>query len=193
MSEKIKKQTVNTILEIALYVISGLAFLYFIMNGRYEKCFRAALIIIVLLLLRGLLAWTKSELSSPLRFSILLFITITMLLANLFNMYDVIPHLDKIEHLLSGVILFFVGQFIFEKITRKHQMITIPRSLMIWFSLLFAIAMAGLWEVYEFSTDKLFGLTSQNNSLVDTMLDIICGTVGAIGAVLFLVFKDKKQ
>ena len=44
---------------------------------------------------------------------------------------------------------------------------------------MFAIACAGAWEIWEFTTDSLFGLTAQNG-LEDTMYDIICGTVGAI-------------
>lgn len=52
------------------------------------------------------------------------------------------------------------------------------------FVILFATAAAGVWEIWEFTTDSLFGLTAQNNSLNDTMWDIICGTVvGLITAI----------
>ena len=62
------------------------------------------------------------------------------------------------------------------------------------FSIIFAIASAAVWEIWEFSTDKLFGFTSQNNSLDDTMWDIICGSLmGVIANIpLYLYIKGKK-
>ena len=63
---------------------------------------------------------------------------------------------------------------------------------MVVFSLLFAIACAGVWEIWEFSTDQIFGFTAQNNSLHDTMWDIICGTVAIsqIGGPVYVVGAD---
>ncbi|WP_454193282.1 hypothetical protein [Paenibacillus sp. Marseille-Q7038] len=138
------------------------------------------------------MAWTKTELPPALYLSVLIFITITMMLANLFGMYGVIPYLDKIEHLLSGVILFFVGQFILNKMIKRKGIDSLPSNIMIWFSLFFAVAMAGMWEVYEFSVDHLFSLNSQNGSLKDTMLDIICGTIGATVTSLVVMTKHAK-
>lgn len=181
------------IFEMILYVICGVSIIYFGVIGTYNKCFQAGLIIIVLLLFRGLITWTKSELSPALRFSVLIFITITMMLANLFNMYAVIPYLDKIEHLLSGVILFFVGQFILIKMAKRKGLGRMPFNIIIWFSFFFAVAMAGVWEIYEFVVDHLFGLHSQNGSLTDTMMDIICGTVGAVVASLYLLYKARRD
>lgn len=186
-------QRFNTVFEIGLYGICSLSFIYFAFKGMYAKCFQAVLIIFVLLLLRGLVKWTKTTLSAGLRFSILLFITITMLLANLFNMYGVIPRLDKIEHLLSGVILVFVGLLVLSKIIRRQGMTDIAPRIAIWFALFFSIAMAGCWEIYEFTVDHLFGLVSQNGSLNDTMWDMICGTIGAVGTVFYLSFKTKRS
>lgn len=186
-------QRFNNYFELALYVICLGAGITYAIQGNYAKCFQAALIITVLLLFRGLLSWTKSELSAPLRGSILLFITITMLLANLFNMYAVIPYLDKIEHLLSGVILFFVGLFLYDKLAKQYREISMPKHLIIGFALFFSVAMAGVWEIYEFTLDQLLGTVSQNNSLHDTMGDIICGTVGALVTVFYQYFITRRK
>lgn len=181
-----------SIYELMLYIICGVSIVYFAINGAYDKTFQAGLIIIVLLLLRGIMKWTKTELPPALYLSVLIFITITMMLANLFGMYGVIPYLDKIEHLLSGVILFFVGQFILNKLIKRKGIDSLPFNITIWFSLFFAIAMAGMWEIYEFSVDHLFRLRSQNGSLTDTMWDIICGTVGAGATALYVMTKHVK-
>lgn len=188
-----RRQTLNNIFEISLYVICVICFIYFTFRGMYTKSFQAVLIIAVLLILRGIVKWVQLEFTPALRFSILLFITITMLLANMFNMYGVIPHLDKWEHLLSGVILCFAGLFVLRIILRKHGIKTISSPVAIWFAFFFAVAMAGVWEIYEFTIDNLFGLHSQNGNLTDTMIDIICGTVGALGAAIYLAYKARKH
>lgn len=181
------------VFEIILYVISGVSIIYFGVTGNYGKCFQAGLIIVVLLLFRGLITWTKSELPPLLRFSVLIFIAITMMLANLFSMYAVIPYLDKIEHLLSGVILYFVGQFTLIKMAKRKGLDSLPSNIINWFSFFFAVAMAGMWEIYEFAVDHLFGLHSQNGDLTDTMIDIICGTLSAVVASFYLFVKARRD
>lgn len=193
MQETSRNQRFNYVFEMILYIICGVSIIYFGVTGTYAKSFQAGLIIVVLLLFRGLITFTKSELSPALRFSVLIFITITMMLANLFNMYAVIPYLDKIEHLLSGVILFFVGQFILSKMAKRNGLGSLPSGIIIWFSFSFSVAMAGIWEIYEFLVDHLFGLNSQNGSLTDSMIDMICGTLGAIVAFFYWFYKAHRE
>ena len=192
MRETSRRYRFNDVFEMILYIVCGVSFVYFSVIGNYGKTFQAGLIIVVLLLFRGLITWTKSELPPALRFSVLTFITITMMLANLFNMYAFIPYLDKIEHLLSGVILFFVGQFILIKMAKRKELGGVPSNIIIWFAFLFAVAMAGLWEIYEFTVDHLFGLHSQNGSLSDTMMDMICGILSAAVTALYLYNKARR-
>lgn len=193
MQTKKRIQRLNDAFEIGLYAICGFCIVYYGVRGVYPKSFQGALIIAVLLLIRGLVKWTKSEWFPALRFSVLFFITVTMLIANLFGFYSVIPYLDKMEHLLSGVILCFVGLLILRKMIQRQRMARFPSPIAIWFALFFSVAMAGCWEIYEFTVDRLFGLTCQNNSLFDTMTDIICGTVGAIGTSVYLAYKAKRH
>lgn len=192
MQETSRNLRFNYFFEMILYLICGVSIVYFALIGNYDKTFQAGLIIVVLILFRGLITWTKSELPPALRFSVLVFIAITMMLANLFNMYGVIPYLDKIEHLLSGVILFFVGRFILIKMAKRKGLGGLPSNIIIWFAFLFAVAMAGIWEIYEFTVDHLFELHSQNGSLNDTMLDMICGTLSAGIASFYLYDKVRR-
>lgn len=193
MKETSRNYSFNYFFEMILYLICGVSIVYFGLIGDYGRTFQAGLIIVVLILFRGLLTWTNSELPPALRFSVLIFITITMLLANLFKMYGVIPHLDKIEHLLSGVILFFVGQFILIRMAKRKGLGDLPSNIIIGFAFLFAVAMAGMWEIYEFMVDHLFGLNSQNGSLSDTMMDMICGTLSAAAAAFYLHNKARRK
>jgi uncharacterized membrane protein YjdF len=155
--------------------------------------FEPVLIAAVLLIIRGVVRLTKTTMFPALRFSVLLFIFITMFVANEFGYYSVIPYLDKIEHLFSGVILCFVGLLIYKKTSESGEPALPSAKAGVWFSLFFSVAMAGVWEIYEFTTDHLFGLNSQNGSLVDTMTDIICGTIGAIVTAVYLARKAKNK
>jgi len=174
-----KNHTINDYFELFLYALAVICFIYFLIKGDIQKTLQPLLIISVLTIIKVLIKSTKFPISTGLRFSVLAFIFVTMFFANEFSGYSIIPYLDKIEHLSSGVILYFVGSLIFD-LVNKNETNKSNLKTKILFSLFFAIAMAGVWEIYEFTTDKLFALRSQNNSLDDTMGDIMCGTIGAI-------------
>jgi hypothetical protein len=51
---------------------------------------------------------------------------------------------------------------------------------------MFSSTVAFLWEVAEFLSDNFLGTMSQNNSVTDTMMDMILGTTtGVITAVVY--------
>ncbi len=186
-------EKLNLYFELILYVLALGCFFYFWFQGNYEEAFQGVLIITVLLMIRLLLKRIEAVVFPLLRFSILFFILLTMILAKEFDFYGIIPNLDKIEHLLSGVILTFVGLVIHRALDGRAEASNPSKSIIILFSVIFAIAMAGLWEIYEFSTDQIFGFNSQNGSLVDTMGDIICGTIGGGMAGIYLALKKEEK
>ncbi|MBN7575064.1 hypothetical protein C1H57_23475 [Clostridium sp. 2-1] len=169
----------NDYFELFLYALAVICSIYFLIRGDMQRTLQPILIILVLTFIKVLINKSRIPISTGLRFSVLAFIFVTMFFANEFKGYSFIPYLDKIEHLSSGVILFYIGSLILELIN-KNETNKLNIKTIILFSLFFAIAMAGVWEIYEFTTDRLFGLRSQNNSLVDTIGDIICGSIGAL-------------
>ena len=99
---------------------------------------------------------------------------------------------DLILHFSSGALLVLAGDLLYQRLWRKHDMRTAPHALPLCFSALFSIACAGLWEVYEFTSDFLLHIGSQGN-LADTMTDIIAGTTGALLGVLALYAWLRRQ
>jgi uncharacterized membrane protein YjdF len=188
-----RKHDFNDYFEGFLYLLAIICFVYFFFKGNMAKTFQPILIVAVLIFLRILIKALKVEVFFALRFSILTFIFVAMFLANEFGFYSIIPGLDKIEHLFSGVILTFVGLLVFNHINRRENIIKVSPITITLFSLFFSITMAGCWEIYEFTTDKIFGLKSQNGSLLDTMFDIICGTIGAVITSVYLHQKVRKK
>ena len=165
---------------------------FFFRNG--EKTFRLILItatvwIFYFVYKKSFLR--KSEISYYLIFS---FIVAAMYLGNVFDLYIIVPMYDKILHLISGLIIGFIGYIFFLYLSNGCEKGDFKPAMAMIFSIIFSIAAAGVWEIWEFSTDQLFGFASQNNSLVDTMTDIICGTMMGIVAniPIYLHIRGKK-
>ena len=147
-----------------------------------EKLFRIGLMAVTLWIMYFIYKKTflrKSRLSFYLIYS---FIFGAMYLGNVFDFYLIIPMYDKMLHLLSGLIIGIIGYMLFMHVSNGIVDGPFKRYMPILFSIIFAIAGAAIWEIWEFSTDQLFGFTSQNNSLHDTMWDIICGTIMGVVA-----------
>ena len=119
---------------------------------------------------------------------VMLFVFLSMYVGKIFSMYEIIVFWDKILHFLSGLILVKLGIDIYRKMGGAKI-----KNLENFFAFIFAAACAGIWEIYEFTTDFLFSLTSQQNSLIDTMLDIICGCASALIFVIIMHFAEKKS
>lgn len=107
-----------------------------------------------------------------------IFILLSVFAGRTLKVYNLISQWDKVLHFTSGFIIFAIGKQVYAKLNGDIK----NRTLMNWFALLFAIAAAGIWEFYEFFIDSILNMSAQNG-LVDTMLDMIAGTVSALIAV----------
>lgn len=180
-------------INIIFMIVLLITFVYDFLFRSNENAFRIVLV--------GVTVWImyffhkksflrKSTISFYLLFT---FIIAAMYLGNVFNIYIIIPRYDKILHLISGIIIAIIG-YIFYLYLSNGRTEDLKPMMGIWFSIIFAIAGAGVWEIWEFTTDQLFGFISQNNSLMDTMLDLISGTVTGIitNIFIYLHVKGKK-
>lgn len=181
---KLKK--FNFYFERFLYLAAGACFFVSLFSNNTKKIVTPVSIVFVLTAIHMVLKKTEVNISNELITSFYFFIVVAMFLADEFNFYSIIPYLDKVEHLSSGVILCFLGHTIFEHTNRNETNVSYNKLTVVLFSAFFAIAMAGCWEIFEFTVDHLFGMNTQLNSLWDTMTDIICGTTGATLTAIYL-------
>ncbi|MBI1912620.1 MAG: hypothetical protein HYS21_11545 [Deltaproteobacteria bacterium] len=96
---------------------------------------------------------------------------------------------DKALHVYGSAVialLAFVITYTFHY-TRKFRL-SIP--LIGFFTITFAMAVGGLWEIGEFSVDVLFGKQTQNG-LADTMWDMIYDLMGGIIVAIIGMFYVK--
>ena len=136
--------------------------------------------------------YTKFKGSLLLYFFSQLFIFLSMFLGRIVSIYSIFPSWDKFVHFYSGIVLFFIGLSIFLTLCREDSKNLF--SLLILFGIFFSISMAGLWEIYEFTTDALLSLNSQNHSLNDTMIDMICGSISTIiASIIYILYCKYKK
>lgn len=118
--------------------------------------------------------------------AMMLFVLFSLFFGKTLNFYSIIPYWDKILHFTSGIIFARAGKEIYIKINGNKN---IP--LMILFVIMFASSISGLWEIWEFSSDLILKTNAQNNSLFDTMIDMILGNLG--GIIYLILFKIKNS
>lgn len=121
-----------------------------------------------------------------------IFICVGCVVGTSLNLHTDFESMDIVLHFFAGVLS---QSFMFELIplvngkTRE----TGP-ALQAMFSFTGAIAILVGWEFYEFSMDRIYGMTMQRSDvlsevgLVDTMWDLINGTAGALLSMFIIAF-----
>lgn len=133
------------------------------------------------------------------------FILIFLILANFmgsssgWDFYDTVPWRDEMLHFLYGMAFTFLWfRLIYAVFSKRHikQYIGIILS----FAFCFSVAGGAVWEIYEYSMDRMFGAYyianditlmqadkgSWEDAITDTMNDIILETLSAIVMCLIL-------
>lgn len=101
--------------------------------------------------------------------------------------------IDVPEHIFAGY-LACTGGFVLSEIMQGEKQ-PIKISVQALFSLGFAVAILVGWEYYEFTMDRLYGFVMQHGQLpysyglTDTMIDLMLGTFGALGAMFIEAFR----
>lgn len=129
----------------------------------------------------------KFNLEIPSEFEIILvlFIYGSLFLGEQRMFYDRFWWWDKLLHGFSGLILGNIGFLIVHYLNSGSKTnLQLNPVFVALFTFCFAVAMGALWEIYEYSMDKLFGFFMQRGSLDDTMTDLI---LDALGAFVFAV------
>jgi len=111
-------------------------------------------------------------------FFIVLFLYATLFLGEIYNFYQLFWWWDVVLHGGSALGFGLIG-FIILYILYKAGRLQASAGLIAVFSFSFAVAIGASWEIFEFWGDQVFG-TYMQNSLNDTMWDIIVDTIGAL-------------
>lgn len=119
----------------------------------------------------------------PVEFDLLavLFIFASLYLGTVRAYYDRFWWWDLVLHSGSGLLMALLG-FVLVYVLNTHQRarLSLSAAFVALFAFAFAMTIGVLWEILEFSFDRLLGFHMQLDSLVDTMWDLIVNTAGAL-------------
>jgi uncharacterized membrane protein YjdF len=123
----------------------------------------------------------KLDIPSEFEIVLIVFVYAAIFLGEQGQFYDRFWWWDKLLHSFSGLILGNIGFLIVRYLNSSSKMnIKLSPIFVAVFSFCFAVSMGAIWEIYEFSMDKIFGFYMQRGSLEDTMTDLILDTAGAL-------------
>jgi hypothetical protein len=101
---------------------------------------------------------------------------------------------DIMLHTVSGIVLAYIG-FIILYVLNSNNKIKANAFWLAFFAFCFATAAAGVWEIFEFAMDELWGWDMQRRAtgVVNTMWDLIVATAGALIISIIGYFYLRKQ
>ncbi len=94
------------------------------------------------------------------------------------DLYSKVELFDKALHLYGGIVIAILG-FLVAYTLHYTRKVRLSLPLVGFFTISFTMAMGAMWEIGEFTVDKLFG-TSAQNGLDDTMIDMVVDLIGGV-------------
>ena len=147
----------------------------------------------------------KIEMSQVLKNLFWLFIFFAIFIGTGLGFYNIIFFWDKLLHLSSAILLTSVGFSLMASFFNKENIQDIKPLFFTLYAFMFAVAIGVFWEFWEFSFDSLLDMNMQRyhlpdgesfvgqQALYDTMSDLLCNTIGALGFALYGFIQIKKD
>lgn len=143
---------VIVMLLIPLNLIMGKSFITFIL-----------LLVLILLLITDYLK-NKLGFSDLTYMLIYIFVISSEILGEVFSFYNKISYFDIIMHTLSGFVAATISVYLLKKLNKSSS-----RNLILIFSFLFAMTSAAIWEITEFTIDRIFHQDMQKDTIIQSI------------------------
>lgn len=144
---------------ILIKVVVFIHLLFCLINGEWTATFNC-LFNFVLLFVSDLV-YKKLGYSGIFQLAIYLFITGSLLLGEVYYFYVRVWYFDIIMHMLSS---FIASGLLFY--TLRYLKVKMKFSLLILFIFSFAMMVAALWEITEFTIDRVFNIDMQKDTII---------------------------
>lgn len=130
------------------------------------------------------------DIPSTMHIFVIIFLFAAIILGEFRRFHFIVPHFDKMLHILSGAFLAALS-FTIIQVLYDHDIIKINPMFVAIFAFCFAMTMGVFWELYEFAWDSTMNLNMMKymdetgtsyvglNALNDTMWDFIIDGIGA--------------
>jgi len=132
----------------------------------------------------------KFDIPSKMHIFLILFLFSAVFLGEFRRFHFLVPHWDKMLHIVSGAFLASLGFTIIQTLN-DHDIIHMNPLFVAIFSFSFAITIGTMWELYEYAWDVSFNLNMMKymdeagnpyvglEALKDTMGDLVVDSIGA--------------
>lgn len=129
-----------------------------LIKGNFSNVFLCILAELSFLIVDKILFYLNA--SFLLQLIIYVFIIGSVVLGSGFNFYVKFENFDNVMHYLSGIISGGILYYFIAKIGK------IDKNLLIIFIISFSLAVATVWEIFEYTSDKLFKTDMQKDTIV---------------------------
>ena len=165
IKEEIKKENISgktyKIISNLLRIFIVISIILFLVKGVYNKALFLSLAFVFTFFDYFIKKLLKIKLSVPLKLSLLTLILSAQCLGSGYDFYDMFNWWDTVVHGISGVIFFFVGFELLNELNTKFLKGDIHPFIQICFSIGFSMTVIVLWEIFEFTWDKMFNQNMQ--------------------------------
>lgn len=131
----------------------------------------------------------KWRITLPWTLNFLIVLSLYLHIFGQFGLYEMYPGYDKIGHFLGSVTVALLG-FASVVIMDRFSKIKPNKMQVLFFIIIFTMAIGALWEIGEFTLDKTLATRAQDG-LDDTMFDLIFDLLGAVFISLLVSIKFK--
>lgn len=122
------------------------------------------------------------------------FLVLTLFFGSINNFYEKFSWYDAILHFGSGLILTPWAFVIMRSLNRRGKEVSVSPVFISFFASCFSVALAALWEMYEFGYDIFLNGEMTESGLPDTLGDMITNLVGTlIIAVYAYIFMKRRK
>lgn len=179
----------NNLLIVVMLLINIIAFICSFNGYNVNKgiCIALSVIIFVPKVLRK-----KIDVSHTLEFIYLSFVFIAGTVGSVLKVYDLVWWYDSFAHFTSGVLSSILGLLLLLRLKHYDK-----PFFNILFIVSFTLAVAAVWEMFEFTSDSILHLDAQRvlkTGVTDTMKDIICAFLGgSLFLTIFMYLKEKTR
>ncbi len=185
--KKIKGSILTTVMWWSVTSVITIWSFYLFFDGRTQKAFMGVLTIVSLIVLAYWQRKTRHPFPPSFMGMIYAFIFLSVGIGTFSGGYQ-IPHFDDVLHFFSGCFISYGAYILFMFIVGEDAGNNIPKTFIGLYLITFSLAIAGFWELLEFTGDRLFHFTA-SRGYEDTMVDMIDGLIGGTIVAIFLTKK----
>jgi hypothetical protein len=173
---------------LVIQVLLGIGLVLFLLRRNWENVFLTAIVIALTLVPAFLFRRYRVIIPPEFQLVAALFNFVSLFLGSALDFYYHFWWWDIVLHTASGFLLGiigFVAQFVLNQ-TDKLPAGMRP-SFIAFFGVTFAVTLGVVWEIFEFACDRFWphlSMQSLETGVVDTMVDLIVDTIGAVVVAL---------